>query len=484
MERIITASDAKRKDAEAIASGISSLSLMQTAAEGIVKTVLERRAQNDTVTAICGAGNNGGDGIAAALLLYKEGIDARIVLNADEARCTPDAAYYLNQAKQAGVRVTHTWEPVEHELLIDALFGVGLSRPIEGETRTLIERMNASGKPTVSADVPSGIHADSGAVMGAAVKACRTVTMQAKKAGLLLGQGRAYTGEVTVQPLYDDPTTPELFLLDESDIAPLLPKRPFDSHKGRNGHALLCVGSKTYPGAALLSSRAALRGGAGLLSVCTPDPVRPFFSALPEAITVPTGTEDWNADAANVAIGAMRGKQAIGIGCGVGKGDIAPVIEAALRTHTKLILDADGLNQLAAHRTLFSLLHENVVLTPHAGEMARLLDTTVDAVLSDPLKAASAFPCTVLLKGATTLVHAHGKTAFLTFGNPGLSKGGSGDVLTGLITAMLAQGLSPFDAACVGAYLLGTSADRAMRLLNERALLASDVIDMVQYAYD
>ena len=209
-------------------------------------------------------------------------------------------------------------------------------------------------------------------------------------------------------------------------------------------------------------------------------PVRPFFAALPEAITVPTGTDDWCEAAAKAAIPAMAGKQAIGIGCGAGKGNLLPVIEAALKSGTKLVLDADALNQMAQDRTILGMLHENVVLTPHAGEMARLLNVTVADVLNDPLGAVKTFPCTTLLKGATTLVHADGKTAFLTFGNPGLAKGGSGDVLTGLITAMLAQGLTPFDAARAGAYILGTSADRAMKLLNERALLASDVIDMVQ----
>ena len=248
--------------------------------------------------------------------------------------------------------------------------------------------------------------------------------------------------------------------------------------RNRHGAAALCA---TYPGAALLCSRAALRGGAGLLSVCIPDPVRPYFRALPEAITVPTGTEDWGMEAADVAVRAMQKKQAIGIGCGVGAGDITGIIEAALRSSVPTVLDADALNQLARRRELLRLLHENVILTPHVGEMARLLNTTVDEVLNDPLGAVSQFPCTVLLKGATTLVHASGRTAFLTFGNPGLAKGGSGDVLTGLITALLAQGLKPFDAARAGAYLLGTSADRAMRLLNERMLLASDVIDMIQY---
>ncbi len=481
MERIVTAREAKAKDAAAIASGIPSLELMQRAAQGIADAVLALRQPEDSVTAICDTGNNGGDGVCAAWLLKKAGVDARIVLTGDESRCTSDTAFYLQKAREAGVAIQPDWEPKDHELLIDALFGVGLSRAVEGVYRDLIVRMNASGKRIVSADLPSGLDADSGSVLGVAIKADATVTMQSQKAGMLLGQGRALCGTVTVQKLFRDESEPERFFMDEADAAALLPKRPFDAHKGSNGHALLCVGSQQYPGAALLSSRAALRGGAGLLTVCTPDPVRPFFAALPEAITVPTGTADWDEDAAKVAIRAMQKKQAIGIGCGVGSGDIIPVIEAAMRSEVPTVLDADALNQLAKHPELMRLLHDNVILTPHAGEMARLLHTTVDEVLHNPLGAAAQFPCTVLLKGATTLVYADGKTAFLTFGNPGLAKGGSGDVLTGLITALLAQGLRPFDAARAGAYLLGTSADRAMRLLNERMLLASDVINMVQY---
>ena len=444
-----------------------------------MNAALSIRRENERVTAICGTGNNGGDGVAAAWLLKTAGVDARIVLCGAPDRCAADTAYYLHKARETGVAIASEWTPEGSEILIDALFGVGLNRPVDGEHRALIERMNASGSPILSADIPSGLHADNGRIMGAAVCATVTVTMQAKKAGMLLGKGRAVCGDVIVQPLFCDDSVPELFLMEEADASKLLPKRPFDSHKGQNGHALLCVGSPTYPGAALLSSRAALRGGAGLLTICTPDPVRSFFAQMPEAITAPTGTQDWGEQAADTAIRLMQGKQAIGIGCGVGKGDVTPVLKEALLSGTKLVLDADALNQMAAHRELLSLLHENTVLTPHAGEMARLLNTTVDAVLNDPLGAVSAFPCVTLLKGATTLVHGGGRTAFLPYGNPGLAKGGSGDVLTGLITAMLAQGLVAFDAACAGAYLLGISADRAVTLLNERMLLASDVIDMV-----
>lgn len=481
MERIVTGEQAKAFDRAHIKAGSSSIEWMKTAAEGIAGAVRDRFGADRHVTAICGVGNNGGDGVAAAWLLKQSGIDADIVLCGPASACTPDTAFYLEKAKEAGVPVRNEWNASKDTVLIDALFGVGLNRPIEGAFRMLIDRMNASGCPIVSADLPSGLHADSGRILGTAVRAAVTVTMQAKKAGMLLGKGRELCGDVAVQPLAEDLSNADMFHLEETDIAPLLPKRPFDSHKGQNGHALLCVGSPTYPGAALLCARAALRGGAGLLSVCTPDPVRPFFAALPEAITIPTGTPDWCEKALQTVDPAMRGKQAVGIGCGVGKGDITSILEFALRSGCKLVLDADALNQMSEHRELLTLLHENTVITPHIGEMARLLRTTVEAVMDDPLGAVQSFPCTTLLKGATTLVHAEKRTAFLTFGNPGLAKGGSGDVLTGLITAMLAQGLDPFHAACTGAYLLGASAERAFRLLGERMLLASDVIDMVQY---
>lgn len=482
MQRVVTGEQAKEFDRVHIEAGASSLAWMRTAAEGIMRAVLQQLKPGVRVMAVCGTGNNGGDGVAAALLLKQNGADAQIVLCGDQNACTPDTAYYLNLAKSSGVPIVSEWHPVEHEILIDALFGVGLNRPIVGERYDLILRMNVSGKPIISADVPSGLHATNGKIMGNAVKATETVTMQSIKSGMLLGQGRALCGTVTVQPLTPFDADANMFLLDETDIRPLLPKRAFDSHKGRNGHALLCVGSDTYPGAALLSARAALRAGAGLLTVCTPDAVRPFFAALPEAITVPVG-KDWGDHAFQIAESAMQGKQAIGIGCGVGMGDLAPVLEAALKSGQKLVLDADALNQLAKNRSLLKLLHQNVVLTPHAGEMARLLNTSVDEVLNDPIGAVQSFPCVTLLKGATTLIHANGRTAFTTFGNPGLAKGGSGDVLTGLITALLAQGLSAFDAACAGAYLLGASADRAIALLAERMLLASDVINMVSYEY-
>ncbi|MBR0081536.1 MAG: NAD(P)H-hydrate dehydratase [Clostridia bacterium] len=486
MIRVLSQEDMQRWDASRIAAGIPAEELMLRAAKGLFSAVEELRCDSELVTVFCGPGNNGGDGYALACLLAEAQIPVQIISLAKPEQLTDAASFYCKRAALQGIRTETEWVPVAAELLVDAFFGIGLSRPITEQYADTIARMNASGKRILSADIPSGLAADTGAVLGIAVRATVTVTMQFYKPGLLLGQGRAYTGAVRVCSLAEaepvDIAYP-IYWQEESDVAALLPPRPFDSHKGRNGHALLCVGSKQYVGAALLSAGACLRSGCGILSVVTTDPVRPSFAALPEAITVPTGTTEWNAEACAFAVNALTSKSSVGVGCGIGSGDIAPLLEAALRSGLPLVLDADGLNCLSRNRDLFKLLHPNVVLTPHPGEMARLLDCSVAEVLADPIRAARAFPCTVLLKGPTTVVSCCERAVLCTEGTPGLAKGGSGDVLCGIITALLAQGLSPFDAARAGTYLLGTNARKAYERLGERMLLASDVIAVLQEQY-
>ena len=487
MIRVVFPEEMKRWDAACIAAGTSALTLMHRAAKGLFDAVLRLRKQPDTVTVFCGSGNNGGDGYALAVLLQQHSIPVRIIELGIIHHLTPESAYYRKEAIHFDIPMRNDWDPLQDELLVDAIFGIGLSRPITGHYAEVIRRMNDSGKRILSADIPSGLDASLGSVLGIAVCATETVTMQFPKIGMLLGKGRAYTGSVTICTLDAQFTvdfSSNIWHQEAKDIAAVLPSRPFDSHKGKNGHALLCVGSKQYIGAALLSAKACLRSGCGILSVVTPDAVRPAFSTLPEAITVPTGTEDWNDVAYAIAAQAFTQKSAIGIGCGLGSGDCSALLQAALQTGLPLVIDADGLNTLSRHPELYTLLHQNAVLTPHPGEMARLLQKTVAEVLADPLGCANAFPCTVLLKGATTIVSDGNHTVLCTEGTPGLSKGGSGDVLCGIITALLAQGLCPFDAARAGTYLLGTSAKDAYRLLGQRMLLASDVIDALGEEYE
>ncbi len=345
-----------------------------------------------------------------------------------------------------------------------------------------IEAVIRSGRPILSAAIPAGVDPDTGAVEHEAVCARITIALEGYLPGLFLREGLDHCGEI--RPVGEEAEgAAGTFRFEASDAQRSLPPRKRTAHKGDSGKALLCVGSPRYVGAALLSARACLAAGCGILFVACPDEVRAALRRLPEAIGIPVGS-DWNRENCRPAIRAMAEKQALGIGCGVGDGDVSPLLEAALKTGLPLVLDADGLNCLSRRRELFSLLHEKVVLTPHPGEMGRLTGLPARRVLEDPLSLADEFAhlwgCTVLLKGAATVVSDGKRTRLVAEGNAGLGKGGSGDVLTGIITGLLSQGTEPFTAACLGSYLLGASADRAFALLKERMLRATNVIEALE----
>ena len=339
-----------------------------------------------------------------------------------------------------------------------------------------------SGCPVLSVAIPAGVDPDTGRAGAAAVQARLTVSPFGYLPGLFLHDGLDHCGEI--RPVGGETEAEEsLARFEAADAQRRLPRRKRTAHKGDSGKALLCVGSPKYIGAALLSARACLAAGCGILFVACPDAVRAALCRLPEAIGVPVG-HDWNEAGCQAAIDALAGMKAVGIGCGVGSGDISPLLKASLRTGVPLVLDADGLNCLSRHRELYPLLHEQVILTPHLGEMGRLTDLPPDKVLDDPVAMAQRFArqwgCTVLLKGAATVVSDGKRTRLVAEGNAGLGKGGSGDVLTGIVTGLLSQGVAPYDAACLGSYLLGTSADKAFALLQERMLRATHVIEALE----
>ena len=363
-------------------------------------------------------------------------------------------------------------------LIVDMLFATEVSEKREAWLATV----TASGCPVLSVAIPVGVAPDTGRVEGAAVTARITVTPFAYLPGLFLHDGLDHGGEIL--PVGGEMETgEELFRFEETDARRLLLPRKRTAHKGDSGKALLCVGSPKYVGAGLLCARACLAAGCGILFVACPDAVRTALWRLPEAIGVSVGS-DWNEDTCQSAIGAIKGMKALGIGCGVGDGDVSSLIEAALRSKLPLVLDADGLNCLSRHSELYPLLHDQVILTPHPGEMSRLTGLSVGTVLDDPISAAQKYArqwcCTVLLKCAATVVSDGRRTRFVAEGNAGLGKGGSGDVLTGIITGLLAQGVESYDAACLGSYLLGTSAERAFDLLKERMLRATNVIEALE----
>jgi NAD(P)H-hydrate epimerase len=527
MKRVVSAEEMRSFEQELFESGAaSSLDWMERAAEGVDR-VLAERYPGLPVLAVCAGGNNGGDGFALLRLLKERGVPCKGVLLADPSSLKGDAETNYLRALDCGVAFQTKLSPgalYSADVIVDAMFGTGLKYPLTGVYRDAAEQINACGKPVVAVDIPSGVFAttgqvsQSGIIAGFAVQADVTVTFQFYKRGNLLFPGRALCGEVVVHPLETDPyllysakrteiafradrfdeaereldaffANPEadcdVVLYEQSDAANLLPKRPADSHKGKNGRALLCVGSGRYTGAALLSSGAAFRTGAGLLTAAVPGAVKPAFAQLPEAMAVAVcAGSDWNEEACERAFELLEGKNAVGIGCGVGEGNVLPLVKSALESGVPLLLDADALNQMAKQKEMLTLLHPDVVLTPHPAEMARLTGEAVEDILWDPVETARKYAglwnCVVLLKGATTCVSDGTQVRLNVSGNPGLAKGGSGDVLSGIITALLAQGMEAFDAACVGAFLLGASADVAMELLRERALIARDVIEIVE----
>ena len=344
-----------------------------------------------------------------------------------------------------------------------------------------VEALQKSSCPVISLGIPAGVDPDTGAASAVAVQAVTTIAPLGYLKGLFLQDGLDHCGRIRfVGP---EAKGEGVARFEAEDAVRLLPPRKRTAHKGDSGKALLCVGSPKYVGAALLSARACLAAGCGILYVACPREPREALYGIPEAIGISVG-EDWDGEGCQRAIDALSGKQAVGIGCGVGDGDISPLLEAALEKKLPTVLDADGLNHLSRHRELYGLLHEKVVLTPHPGEMGRLLGASSKDVLEDPLETAKNFSakwgCVVLLKGAATVVSDGKQTRIVAEGNAGLGKGGSGDVLTGIITALLAQGIKPFDGACLGSFLLGTSADRAFALLKERMLRATNVIEALE----
>lgn len=501
MKRVVSADEMRRYEQERFADGrAESIVWMERAAEG-VDALLRERYSNRSVLVVCGGGNNGGDGFALLRLLHLRGAACAGVLLADPQKLVGDARTNYFRALDSDVCFLDTLSSEllkDFDVIVDAIFGTGLSRPIAGIYADAVAKMNASGKPIVAVDIPSGVDATSGAVLGDAVRANETVTFQFYKRGQLLFPGREMCGEVTVHPLTNETEdewepdhtgergeTERVFLFTQEDASRLLPKRDSDTHKGKNGRALLCVGSGKYTGAALLSAGACIRAGAGLTTAAVPGCVKQAFSALPEVMAIPINRgADWDETACIEAAKLLPQKNAVCIGCGAGEGNILPLINVVLDARIPAVLDADALNQISKEPRLLSRLHENVVLTPHPMEMSRLCGESVAAILSDPIETARKYAkmwnCVVLLKGTTTCISNGTQVRLNTTGNAGLAKGGSGDVLSGLITGLLAQGIATYDAACCGAYLLGVSADTALELLKERMLIAGDVIDAIQ----
>lgn len=472
------ATDGLRRIEARLISVCGGYTLMGRAAEALDREIETRWPLAQRITIVCGPGNNGGDGYVLARRLKAKRREVRVhALNGvlpgvgDGARAAADWIAAGGSTSPVPERLAPA------DVVVDALFGIGLTRPLDGAAAAAVAAINRQTAPVLAVDVPSGLCPDRGQVLGHAVQATATVTMLAGKPGLLTGEGPALTGALKLAPLLAegepapiDP--PDVELIGPGWLPRWLPPRRRTAHKGDFGHVLLAGGDHGMAGAIRLAAEAAARAGAGLTSVWTrPEHAAAILAARPELMVA--------GSSAGPSFGDLLARAtALVIGPGLGRGDWArALLKPMLLAGRPVVVDADALNLLAESPWVLSPQH---VLTPHPGEAARLLGTNSAAVQADRIGAATTlarrYEAVVVLKGAGTLIADPGRRPMLCdAANPGLASGGSGDVLAGLIGGLLAQGLPPFEAAVTG---VRAHADAALRAAQagERGMLAGDVL--------
>lgn len=464
----------------------------------IFQTIEEKNQEQTTRIAIfCGPGNNGGDGVAAARLLMEAGCQVRTFLVGDRSKMTPDEKVMEERLKKAGGAL-EDYQPDDLEQngwrrtcdgTVDAIFGVGLSRPVEGKFRLAIEEMNRSGRPVISCDIPSGVNADTGEIMGCAVRADATVTFTCAKPGLYLGEGGSCSGEIFRKDIGIPFELVWKQITQKPDVMQvlsgghyILPRRHATAHKGDFGKVFILAGCEGYTGAPVLTSRAAVRTGAGLVYLGVPREIYPIVAVkCDEAMPYPL-PECYDeilkkAESCDVAL--------IGPGLGRAK-SVEQLVLKLLRDLTiPVVLDADGINALSTHMDVLDKRRGLTVLTPHDGEFQRLTGCALP--ITDRITAARTFAqvhnCIMILKGhATVTAEPTGKCWVNHSGNPGMAKGGSGDVLAGMLAALLGQKQltgDPAELCAIGVYYHGRAGDRCADRLGEYGMTPTDMLEEI-----
>lgn len=474
---------------------IASVDLMERASLACVEKLLDQGMTPEMpVYIFCGPGNNGGDGLAIARLLCRKGFIVRVFIPDPDENYSQDFNINLErlQHMQTEIRFLTDFdikEIEENAVLVDALFGSGLSRKLSGIYAETVQKINNAAGYKVSIDVPSGLYCDSVTDSDIIVKADVTLTFQYPKLAFLFRESEVYVGEWHVLDIglsgdfFQTGKTNDYFI-EKDDIQFIIKQRSRFGHKGTYGHALLMCGSKGKMGASVLSSRACLRTGAGLVTAYVPACGYEILqTSVPEAMTIVSETEDHLSKLPDI-----EPFSAIGIGPGIGKNEETANLLKLLIQQAKvpLVLDADALNILSANKTWLAFLPANSILTPHPGEFERLAGKSHNSferlhLLRD---FCTKYKVYVILKGAYSVICTPaGKCFFNPTGNPGMATGGSGDVLTGMITSLLAQHYSALDACWAGVYLHGLAGDLAAENLGENSLIAGDIIDYLPDAF-
>ncbi len=494
MEYLVNAEEMRRCDTNTIEKfHVPAVVLMERAALGIVEAIHKKYGKNrGKVLIAAGTGNNGADGIAVGRLLVQEGFQVTFFLAGKRERFSPLMELQVKIMEAYGGDICTGFPEAEYDIIVDALFGIGLTRELKGDFLETVRRIKESTAWKISVDMPSGIHTDTGAVLGDAVKADVTVTFAYRKLGLVLFPGCSYAGEVIVKQIGIteegfEGRKPNIFCFgDEAEVS--MPERKKDGNKGTFGKVLVIAGSREMSGACCLSAEAAFRMGCGMIRILTVKENREILAKrLPEAIL---GLYEKREEMKEQLKAGCAWADCVLLGPGLGcNEETEEKLQFVLEQCDKpLVIDADGLNLLSENFGLYNSLkksiiekNRDVILTPHPGEFARLRKKSVsdikEAFIREAKEYAEENGCVLVCKDARTVVCDKGEPVYLNLsGNSGMATAGSGDVLAGMITGLLAQGMRAFDAAVLGVYFHGKAGDMAALEKNEYTLLAGDLI--------
>lgn len=516
--KIVTSAQMRQLDRRTIEeAGVPGHELMDRAGRGVadVARYFADLAGMNTPSAIliAGRGNNGGDAFAAARHLKDLGFDVMVWIAGAESQITGDALKHLGNVHADGITVEefpsredwdeNTAHPAGADFLIDGLLGTGSHGAPRGPVAWAIQYLNSAANDAfvVSIDIPSGINADTGIAEGDAVNADVTVTMGLPKTGLVAGAAQEFVGTVEVTdigipPAYVEAIKPatDVEMIYSTELRRLLPRRARGSHKGTYGNLLVIGGARGYAGAAALACRAAARSGVGLTTALVPASILPVVASASLETMVHAGAETKTGSLAAAAIDSWLPRLATFDALLVGPGlTTHPDSQALVRTLIEhcpvpMVLDADALNVLADNPKLIRKARSTVIVTPHPGELGRLLGRDAASIQADRIGAARAAASLtgafVILKGAGTVVTTREGSAFINMtGNPGMARGGSGDILAGLLSGLLAQGIAPLDAARAAVFLHGRSGDMAAWRASQSGMVAGDIISEIPYAF-
>ena len=483
MKNIVSGTEMKKVDSYTINHiGIPSMVLMERAALSVADLICRNESKDKSVLVAAGTGNNGADGLAVCRMLCLKGYNACIYVLGDVNKASDEFKKQLDILQK--LNITQVNEFRKSDIIVDAIFGVGLSRKVEGRYANVIREINQSRNVVYSVDIPSGIDADTGKICGVAVKANYTVTFGSHKIGTVLYPGADYCGKVTVADIgfpeesYQKMTEPIKYACRE-DLK-FVPARPNYSNKGTFGKILVIAGSKDISGAAYLCAAAAFRVGAGLVRIFTDKENKQVINRLiPEAMVNTYDTAYFDKKALEACLGWC---DVVAVGPGLSTGVIQKmIVEEVLESKIPAVIDADGINNIASDERLKKKLHKNVILTPHLGEMSRLINVPVKTIADDLIKYARMvnykYNANCILKDARTVITTEKETFINLTGNSGMATAGSGDVLTGITAGLIGIGTGFDNAAVLAPYIHGIAGDMAIRKTSKAGLMATDIIE-------